>query len=231
MNKQHGPILFQSQTPWSIRRPNLYRYLEKKYVDEFFDTGALRISSFSHFAKHNDAERQDTKEGKTVAVNVDHKGKGQTIFIRAVVGSNAYVFCTSTLHSKDISEAFKTNSGFRIDNIIEFGKAIARYIPGCVAVGEGSCIYSPNKQLVRNLDAINSEDLENLANQNAMSGEKLKKFYLQLVGDDGCYLKDDKYAHQNEYRMLWVSPRDVEGYLDIQCPEATNFCTRFEDFS
>jgi hypothetical protein len=58
---------------------------------------------------------------------------------------------------------------------------------------------------------------------------KLAQNIFATAGDDLFFLKSDVYAHQNEYRLLWLSRHDVTGHIDIVCPEARQFCTRFED--
>ncbi|HET6763271.1 MAG TPA: hypothetical protein VFH27_06355 [Longimicrobiaceae bacterium] len=58
---------------------------------------------------------------------------------------------------------------------------------------------------------------------------KVFHMFFEMAGDDLFFLKPVRYAHQNEYRLLWHTTRIVPGYIDIVCPEARQFCTRFED--
>jgi hypothetical protein len=53
---------------WTMLRPTLYRFLESKYVDAFFQEGSLRLSSFERFAQHPDEQRKDAGEGWGVRV-------------------------------------------------------------------------------------------------------------------------------------------------------------------
>jgi len=51
-----------------------------------------------------------------------------------------------------------------------------------------------------------------------------------MAGDDLLFLKESKYSAQCEYRFIWhTHDTNVKGYLDIQAPEARQFCTRFEE--
>jgi hypothetical protein len=49
-----------------------------------------------------------------------------------------------------------------------------------------------------------------------------------IAGDDLFFLKLKSYEHQCEYRLIW-SAANAQDYIDITCPEAREFCTRFEE--
>jgi hypothetical protein len=51
---------------WYVKTPELFRYLNQIHIDEFFETGRLRLSSFQQFAKHPDEQRGDPEEGRNV---------------------------------------------------------------------------------------------------------------------------------------------------------------------
>lgn len=38
------------------------------------------------------------------------------------------------------------------------------------------------------------------------------------------FIKDSKYIHQKEYRLIWFSIKDVTASAFIKCPEALAFC-------
>ena len=42
--------------------PPLYRFLEKEYVDEFFSTGKLKLTTFDNCAKHANKYKNDTED-------------------------------------------------------------------------------------------------------------------------------------------------------------------------
>ena len=46
-----------------IKLPTVVRYLEKEYVDEFFNTGTPMLASVKKFHQHTDEQRGDTEEG------------------------------------------------------------------------------------------------------------------------------------------------------------------------
>jgi hypothetical protein len=133
-------IKFPLVTDWNICTPSLFRFLDQEYVDSFFKEGSLRLSSFSRFHKHNDEQRLDKKEGRTMFVHRTNQGGGQAITARATHGVNAYVLCITMRYDKSLIESFGCNSCFRITNSTNFGMAIARHIPGLKSAFEGPCL-------------------------------------------------------------------------------------------
>ncbi|HET6763272.1 MAG TPA: hypothetical protein VFH27_06360 [Longimicrobiaceae bacterium] len=148
MKKPQPGISVQLVREWRIRRPVVYRYLDKQFVDEFFDRGALRISSFSTFAQHEDEERLDGAEGKGIVGHRNHEGEGQTIIAQMSQGHNAFVLCGSMNYSPELSDAFKTNSGFRIDDSLGFGDAISKFIPGSRSGLKGAASTHRRRSLI-----------------------------------------------------------------------------------
>ena len=59
-------ITLNFQKNWHIRTPHLFRYMNREYIEKFFDTGKLMLSSFRRFSEHDDAMRNDGIEGKNV---------------------------------------------------------------------------------------------------------------------------------------------------------------------
>jgi hypothetical protein len=55
-------VNFGSQ--WSVALPAVFRYEDKRWIDEFFATGKLRLSTFARFATYADEVRGDTMEGR-----------------------------------------------------------------------------------------------------------------------------------------------------------------------
>lgn len=229
MSKPQMPISVQFSQEWRIRRPVIYRYLEKKFVDDFFQSGLLRISSFSKFSQHCDEERKDMSEGFGVVTHQNSEGEGQTIIASLSQGSNAYVLCGSMSLREDLSNAFGTDSGFRINDSLGFSAAVARYIPGFHIGQEGPCFYVGQKSVNRDMGPIDWDTLKPSQESEEFDPSKISRTMLDAAGDDLFFMKHDIYAHQNEYRLLWHTPQNVFSHIDIVCPEARQFCSRFED--
>ena len=228
MSKPQAPIAVQLLREWRIRRPHVYRYMQKEFVDLFFDKGILRLSSFSSFSKHKDEERLDTQEGRGVITNIDHTGTGQTVIVGMGQGHDAYVLCGAMKHTSELSEAFAVNSGFRINDTTSFGCAIANAVPGFRGGLEGACIYAEERVVRRMAGPIDIEQMRISPDENGLDMGKMFAAISNIAGDDLFFLKQKTYEHQCEYRLVWAASNSQD-YLDITCPEAREFCTRFED--
>jgi len=228
MSKPQIPIAVQLLKEWRIRRPYVYRYMQKEFVDLFFDKGILRLSSFSSFSKHQDEERLDTREGQGIVQNIDHAGTGQTLFAVMSQGQDAYVLCGAMKHSTDLAQAFAVDSGFRINDTTAFGCAISNVIPGFKGGLEGACIYAEDRVVRRKAGQVDLESMRVSPEGKDLDGGKMFAAVSNLAGDDLFFLKQKQYEHQCEYRLVWAAA-DAQEFIDITCPEARDSCTRFED--
>ena len=229
MSKPQARVAITMATEWAIRRPYVFRYMPKEYVDAFFSGGTLRLSSFSAFSKHKDEQRLDKNEGNGILVNIDDEGTGQTVFAVMRQGHDAYVLCGSTIYSNDLAEAFCTDSGFRINDPTAFGCTIAQAIPGFRAGLEGACIYLDKRTVNRKAGKLDLESMKIHPDKSDLDMEKMFNAIFGMTGDDLFFLKNLQYQHQAEYRLLWSVARDVADLIEVKCPDAVQFCTRFED--
>lgn len=229
MSKPQPFIGVQFAREWRIRRPYVYRYLEREYVDRFFNDGVLRLSSFAAFGKHPDEERNDPSEGWGVLNHHNTEGHGQEVYAAVSQGLDAYVLCGSALPSEVLKENFGTDSGFRINDPTGFANFVSHHIPGFRLGSEGPCIYVQSRLVERNMGPIDFESMKIPGASGAMDMNKLSVLLSQIAGDDLYYMKPSKYAHQHEYRLLWLVTAQVTDFIEIKCPEAVQFCTRFED--
>ncbi|SDY65347.1 hypothetical protein [Nitrosomonas sp. Nm33] len=225
MSNPQVAISISFHRQWNIRLPYVYRYLEKEYVDNFFEKGIIRLSSFENFSKHSDEHRLDSEEGRGVFINATREPKPQTVIAGISYGRNAYVLCGSTIYKNEMSRDFRTNSGFRINDTTGFAEAISRYLPGCVGGIEGLCTYLDKRTSYRTTRAL---DIQN-RDGHGIDIQKTMGEIFQRAGDDFLFMKHSSYSSQNEYRIIWAVPNNVSGYIDVVCLEAVKFCTRFED--
>ncbi len=205
-------------TDWNVCTPTLFRFLKREYVDAFFNDGSLRISSFSKFHKHEDEQRLDRSEGKTMFVHRTNQGGGQTIEAWATHGISAYVLCATMRWDKDLMRSFNCDSYIRINNSTNFGMAIARQIPGLAASFEGPCLYQNMKIIEQDLGYINIDRFTNKA--------MLNDFIVSRMAQYPLFLKEKSFAHQVEYRYIWVVRNKESDYLDIKVSDAIQFCTK-----
>jgi hypothetical protein len=203
--------------------------MDAKYVDQFFNEGLVRISSFAEFAKHPDELRRDTKEGWGIVTHQNeaaNDGKGMTIMAVMGQGSSAYVLCGSLLDNDAIRQRFGS-TGIKIRNTVGFAHAISTYIPGFTFGLEGHCTYVGQRVLEGDAGEFSIDDLKVKPESNDISMEKLMQKVGTVAGDDLMFLKTDNYAHEVEYRLAWHTQRSVSNPIDIHCPEAVQFCERF----
>lgn len=214
---------------WRIRRPVVYRYLGRKYVDDFFDTGALRLSSFAAFGAHSDEQRLDAQEGCGIVIHRSQEGSAKTIIARLSQGQNAFVLCGSSIFSGELFTAFQADSGFRINDTVAFADVISRYVPGFQAGLEGPCTYRARRVVDHDIGPVELDSLKTAPDANDIDLEKIIGAISMIARDDLFFLKSSFYSQQNEYRLIWLVSANVQDHIDIVCPEARQFCTRFED--
>ncbi|WP_331351241.1 hypothetical protein [Cellvibrio sp. UBA7671] len=200
------------------------RYMESQFVDDFFNEGKLRLSSFKKFRNNPDEQQGDVAEGranmKIATPNGNHT-------ILATNGQEAYVLCGGTVENKNMEASFKTADGFRIINTLAFADAISRYIPGFIGGVEGLCSY-------RDSLLINDYDEKSIVSPDQFaSPEEWAKEYDKYVAEKSSaafFIKQLKFAHQGEYRFIWFTTSSEEKeHLDIVCPEARRFCQRLTE--
>lgn len=212
--------------PWSVKLPALFRYTEQKWIDEFFDKGNLRLSSFRKFAKHKDEERHDAAEGMA-GIDI-HYGNEQHFTGIGFFGSEAYVLSTSTIESTDLIKQFEGGDGyFKINDSVAFAAAISAHIPGFMFGYEGLCIYK-DARLVKGKYA---KPLMPMPPPGAESeAEKYFAAVEQKIHEDTklapYFMKPLRYAHQSEYRFVWCASPPTKETINIACPEARRFCEK-----
>jgi hypothetical protein len=102
----------QFNCTWSVATPTVYRYEDEKWIDEFFSSGKLRVSTFAKFATYQDEIRGDAQEGSGFAYGETRNDK--SVFIYHAQGINAVVFCCSHRLDHQLREGFKRDSAFEI---------------------------------------------------------------------------------------------------------------------
>jgi hypothetical protein len=208
--------------PWAIRLPIVTRFLDKEYVEEFFSSGRLRLSSFNTFRNHKDEERRDQNEGR---VHAEINTPNANHHILAINGQEAYVLCGGLVENPTMEASFSTRYGIRILNPLAFADAISVRIPGFVGGSQGNCIYR-SATIIRKQD---STLFEPPANQESM--EKWASDYDEYVArqtKEAFFIKQLKFAHQNEYRFIWFAQGYEQDELFVISPEARQYCEKYE---
>ncbi|MCB2379822.1 hypothetical protein LGH70_19655 [Hymenobacter sp. BT635] len=203
-----------------------YRHLEKQYVESFFATGALRLSSVKRFSTHTDEVRGDNQEHSAMYMSnyrpEEGEGAGHAIVFGIKATEKAFILCTTqtpsneqTFEGCDYDASFRINDPLRF--AIEVGKVLATFRGGLL----GPCLYREPPILTLDLGKFNTVDLSPSQLQ-----EKVDQAQ-RLIADDHeiLFLKRKHFENQTEYRMIWFVDNEEE-YIDIFCPEAVRFCER-----
>jgi hypothetical protein len=209
---------------WVVRLPHVYRTMQKEHVEAFFDTGALRLSSFSRFRTNPDEIRSDKEEGN--ALLMGRHQNVQKIFIDVSPPLSAWVLCGTTVWDVERMRRFG-DACFRIHDPLAFAQAIAGEILSFRGGYEGFCLYQADRTVLRELGSYAEAGLID-------GGDG--KFALQVGGPeeanlnspDRYFIKLMKYSSEAEYRWIWQTARQSSPTLDIVCPEAREFCDRVD---
>jgi hypothetical protein len=209
------------QHSWQIRLPHVYRIMEAKYVDAFFETGALRLSSFSRFRTNSDEIRADREESD--ALLTGRHGNLQTVFIDVSPPASAWVLCGTTVFDPSYMGKFG-NSCLRIHDPLAFANAIANEIPSFAGGYEGFCLYQSERAVRKELAS---------SAEGGIVGDEKEGYRLQigpqlanLNSPDRYFIKRMSFNREAEYRWIWLARRQSALVLDIICPEARDSCDR-----
>jgi hypothetical protein len=217
-------ITVQMTTPWNICSPVLFRHIaDEQFVDAFFADGSIRLSSFGRFRSHEDEQRLDKAEGDTNFLHRTNQGGGQSIFVTARYGHNAYMLSTSTRTGPELRAKFGQYY-IRISDPTQFGIALSKHVPGLLSGFEGGCLYQQTKTIERDLGYIDPKQFED--NQGKAKEKELWDFINTNMQHWPYFLKHGRFAEESEYRFVWLTRAVASPTLDIKVPEAIQFCER-----
>ncbi len=94
---------------------------------------------------------------------------------------------------------------------------------------EGACIYKGMRNVRRDIGQIDLEAMRLDPKSKDLDMGKMLSMVGGIAQDDLLFLKIGDYSHQNEYRMLWLTTTPAPDFIDVVCPEARTFCTRFDE--
>lgn len=116
----------------------LYRYLERQFVERFFDTGELMLSSFVR-CRAIEGARQDCREGRC---NLSLFDGLTSIYGISDSGSRTHFLCTSRLLSESLMKKFSVDDFFIVKRPLHFAYAIAECIQDVSNFEFRDCIYT-----------------------------------------------------------------------------------------
>jgi hypothetical protein len=208
---------------WQIVTPRIYRYENQKWIDEFFDSGRPRLSTFAKFASYPDETRGDRDEGKDVSHGETRDSK--SIILAHAQGMSAAVLCCSHRLDHALREGFNRDSAFQIKDTLGFAFEISRQLPGFRGGLEGSCIYRHNRSINRKID-FDSERYRR--SDGTIDMQMIPDLSAALGGPELVLLKHKKYENQQEYRILWHLDSIGSEFIDVVAPKARQFCQKVD---
>jgi hypothetical protein len=190
--------------PVTSKPPMLYRYENKNHVEQFFDDGTLKISTFKNYRSYEDNELGDKFEGHPYMIHdlPDNKQEGAVL----IVGNNSYSFAVSTQLNKVLMKTFTRNWVFNIFDPINFMIEVEKQLTHVERILHGNCIYV----------------------KDGMFRDKRNAPFQGFLEYEGYFLKRLKYSPQCEYRMIWSTLHQANNDLYLKVPEARKYC-RFID--
>ena len=222
-----------------IAHKPLYRYLESKFVESFFDCGSLFLTTYARCRKHEDSVRRDEGEGK---FNF-HLQHGQSaIAVMQTSGDRSYMLCTSLVGSKELADRFGTDSHIKIVDPSGFFDAVAAALPRLEARKYGACEYLAERSEMKLLQAPLQPDMSKLLAAKALGGRgNVEELFYEMhsdfsrrvsdqMSDVGYFAKPNVFAIEKEFRMIWTMRDEVGDGKLIQCPDARKFCERGSRF-
>jgi len=218
-------ITLPTSTPWNVQIPRVYRYLPERYIDQFFESGIIRLSTFARFATYLDEQGGDDQEGKGVLYI---EGDQRSAMYSATFGSDAYILCGSTTLSQaqlDRWRIWKEPSAvLEIRNTTAFGMTIGRQLAGWRVGCEGLCEYGD--RAIDRHDTSVDRLVEEM--QATGSGPTLDELFqiLTVHGAAFCFRKRPQFQGESEYRWIWLVDRSVSDPIEVTCLEARQYCTK-----
>ena len=190
-----------TQIHGSFQYPYVYRYENKKYIDEFFNSGKIMLSAFAAYKSYTDNQLGDPEEGKSKLLyeTVDMPLVKSFVQGHIEAGLNNYCFCTSTLLHPNLMATFSRDSVFRIIDVQGFAIEIATAIPnftGQVYVGLCDYLY---ERLLKERAGMFSVVFE----PDDKSTGPIQLFSIDAFGSRILFVKLIKYQSQSEFRFLW----------------------------
>jgi hypothetical protein len=214
--------MFADVTNYYNITPYLYRYENQRYIDAFFASGDIFISSFKQYRSYKDNELGDKEEGHSM--NFGYTDDNHTMGRYTMVGNADYCFSTSTILDKKLLETFRRDSTFRIKHPINFMLEIARSLQRVREVIYGNCIYLNHRMVKKQIGSVTLESLRDEKEPDKISMEKMMN--VPVDGPESYFMKTVLYQHQSEYRIIWKTDREVSSGIVLRCPEAIKYCEK-----
>lgn len=197
---------------YGLEKPvrKIIKMAKSEHVDNFFNKGTLQLGTFEYYRNHESTEVKDQEEGANLLVG---QNSTQTAIITLTGGFDQFLFCCFDGDpDPSLIERFGYDSHFEIVDPVGFQNAISERLSS-ISSHRSKCIYKKDKVLVSKV------------NENFNFGV-LSSHMEQLGNVSKHFIKNRKFEHQNEYRFTWQLPKNLEGPIIMDFPEAIKYCKR-----
>ena len=208
----------------------LYRYLEKQYVESFFDTGSLMLTSFVR-CRELEGARGDRREGKG---NFLVAGRAGTIAGLFNTGANTHLLCTSRILAEELRIKFGVDDHFVIRRPAHFLHVVADCLTDIKTAHLGDCSYSDNGFETSSNDSFvevppsfeGMSEAEHIAwfeSEQRRMGATMQT----ALGNRGIFTKrHSSYHDEAEFRFAWTLTKPATDLVLVSCPDARQYCRR-----
>lgn len=213
-----------------IQTPVVFRCLNRKYVDNFFKDGELRLSSFKRFRQHPNEKMKDGMEGVHFVVG-HHRPSNSHISGIQESGWQSYILCGTTHNTKGKVASFQADAAIQIFDTTNFGIEIGKQISGLKKGIEGFCLYNDGPVEFLLPDNIPPHEILKEADKRSAAGrDDLSHFTagMEMSQTNAAYFKKrPEFQHEMEYRWVWVTDNCAIDEIIVKCPSSRAFCKPF----
>ena len=213
--------------------PIVYRFMGEKgekYVDEFFSTGVIRLSTFNRCKYLEDANRKDASEGRAMLIGQEKESR---VEMDMGVGDNAVLLCTSLSSNNVKANGEVDDCCIEIRDINSFVMAITDALlqqgHHVHSVIKGPCVYS-DRVIQKNFQGgMLKNYLDEMFQSTQIDLDELFGLGKSISRDDIFFCKPLENRVENEYRILWLLEEDVtQDTYDVIIPNARQFCRKIK---
>jgi len=199
---------------------SVYRYSDVQYIEEFFQTGRLKLSSFNS-NRIAELSRRDSQEGKQF-YRMYSKDRSAIVKLGTQPDVGFYTFCTSKeFNPGKFYGKFNANGCFEITDIQRFSYEIAKSLKDFILGVEGEVVYTDKRHIEVYLE--NYPHSQDFNEETSIVDKVIILSDITAKDHQLFFRKPIKYKSESEYRMVFRTLSREEN-LYIDCPNAIKYC-------
>jgi hypothetical protein len=214
---------------------SVYRHLEQEWVEDFFRTGSLRLTTLAQCREHEISNRADPRDGR-----IDFSIRDDSQMMAGVnkAGLRSYMLCASRSCAEPIQRRFNTDSWIEILDVAGFSNAVAKAINCAGEPLFGCCRYVDRKEVNEKAESPISNcfasfheaahnptaDISDISSEFAKANDQMAQLAEGPLGDKVYFMKDRPYEVEEEFRFVWPVDHAVDDPKVFSCPGALQFC-------